>query len=167
MDQATPHRSNREQVSPAIQPTLPPKQQFLNSTPVVVAVVPVVDDSDPTKPLGLLVVRRGIDPFKGKLALPGGFLEHEEWRAGLVRELREETGIELTPADVREDVALESVQNGTRLLIFAHTKPVAKSALGAFKPCKETQELVVIHGPEELAFPTHTEHARRFFARVV
>jgi len=42
----------------------------------------------------LLLVRRGREPEKGKLALPGGIVEYgETTEEAVVRELREETGI--------------------------------------------------------------------------
>eukprot|EP01116_Phalansterium_solitarium_P004507 TRINITY_DN15529_c0_g1_i1.p1 TRINITY_DN15529_c0_g1~~TRINITY_DN15529_c0_g1_i1.p1 ORF type:complete len:188 (+),score=49.89 TRINITY_DN15529_c0_g1_i1:64-564(+) len=44
--------------------------------------------------LEVLMIRRGHDPFKGKLAFPGGFVEYgEEPSAGCLRELREETSL--------------------------------------------------------------------------
>ena len=52
----------------------------------------VIFGFDGTK-LRVLLIERGIDPFKGMWALPGGFLRmDEDAEKGALRELKEETG---------------------------------------------------------------------------
>src|SRR3954471_23258251 len=69
-------------------------QVWANPIPVSVVLVPVKREGR----TGLLVVRRAIEPKKGKLALVGGFLEeHETWAEGGAREIREETGVNVDP----------------------------------------------------------------------
>lgn len=47
------------------------------------------------KQLHILLIERGIDPFKGSWALPGGFMKMDETvEQGALRELKEETGVE-------------------------------------------------------------------------
>lgn len=43
----------------------------------------------------VLLVKRADKPFKGKWALPGGMVEEESPEQAAVREVREETGIEV------------------------------------------------------------------------
>ena len=54
----------------------------------------VIFSFDGTK-LRVLLVERGIEPYKGRWALPGGFLRMDECaEKGALRELQEETGLE-------------------------------------------------------------------------
>lgn len=128
---------------------------YRNPTPVAVALQPIGT--------GLLVIRRGIPPAQGKLALPGGFIEFgETWQSGAARELHEETGLTANPADVRLFDAL-SAPDGT-LLIFGLLPPLADaSGLPTTPPPAEALGLVVLHGPTELGFSLHTQVADRWF----
>jgi 8-oxo-dGTP diphosphatase len=48
-----------------------------------------------------LLIRRGSEPLKGEWSIPGGLLElGEELRAGVRRELQEETGLEVEPLEM-------------------------------------------------------------------
>jgi ADP-ribose pyrophosphatase YjhB (NUDIX family) len=68
-------------------------RHFLNSKPCAGGLV--VRDGR------LLLVRRAFEPFKGWWDVPGGFLEAGEHPVdGVVRELREETGLEVRPGDL-------------------------------------------------------------------
>jgi len=51
----------------------------------------------------VLLVRRGNEPLKGRWSLPGGLLEvGEPLTQGVIREVREETGLEVEPIELVE-----------------------------------------------------------------
>ena len=51
----------------------------------------------------VLLVRRGQEPLKGEWSLPGGALElGETLQQGVVREVLEETGLEVVPGSIVE-----------------------------------------------------------------
>jgi 8-oxo-dGTP diphosphatase len=132
-----------------------------NPIPVAVALLPVRVADGTT---GLVVVRRDIEPARGQLALPGGFIEAgESWQQAAVRELREETGLDDDPAQVSlVDVASTP---GLSILIFG-LLPVRDAAdLPPSAPTEEATEWLVITAPQPLAFPTHTAVVRDWFAR--
>lgn len=131
-----------------------------NPIPVAVALLPV---RQPDGDLGLVVVRRDIEPARGELALPGGFIETgESWQEATVRELREETGLLAEAGEVRL-VDVHSTP-GISLLIFG-VLPVRDAAdLPASAPTEEATEWLVIGRPTPLAFPTHTAVANEWFA---
>lgn len=48
----------------------------------------------------LLVARRGKEPAKGTLDLPGGFVDNDEsGEQGIIREIKEETGLDITTVE--------------------------------------------------------------------
>lgn len=127
--------------------------------PVAVVLLPVdlMDGGN-----GLVVLRRDIEPGRGLLALPGGYIEiGEDWRGAAVRELREETGLRADPADVE----LFDVHSASHTInIFALLPPRPQAALPESTPTSEATEWLVITAPTRLAFPTHEAAVRAFFA---
>lgn len=58
----------------------------------------------------LLVARRGKEPAKGTLDLPGGFVDNNEnAEQGMVREIREETGLVIDAGDIRYMFSIPNV----------------------------------------------------------
>lgn len=129
---------------------------YRNPLPVSVVLIPVDD--------GLLVVRRAIPPRSGQIALPGGFINHGEgWQAAGAREVAEEVGLAIDPAQI-QTFAVRSAPDGT-LLVFGLAAPLRASDMPPFVPNDEASERLVISGPTELAFPLHTEVAALYFAQ--
>src|SRR5262245_20636836 len=109
-----------------------------NPIPVAVVLVPVRTE---TMGEGLLVVRRGIAPGAGKLALAGGFAEaHETWQQAGAREIREETGIVLEPATLVSAWFTSTEPRPNRILLFSTAPAVEAARLPAFVATEETQE---------------------------
>ncbi|MCT9935404.1 NUDIX domain-containing protein [Planotetraspora sp. A-T 1434] len=111
---------------------------------------------------GLLVIRRDIEPHRGGLALPGGFIDiGESWQQAAVRELHEETGIVVDADDLRLFNVL-SAPDGT-VLIFALGPRTSSAILPPVAATAETSEWSLIDGPQELAFPLHTRIVAEYF----
>ena len=127
---------------------------YRNPLPVAVVLLPVGD--------GLLLVRRTNEPGRGKLGLPGGFIEWgESWRAAGAREVDEETGIRIEAGGLRLFDAV-SAPDGT-LLVFGLAPPTTEADLPPFVETNETSEIVIGREPLALAFSTHTEMMERYF----
>lgn len=131
---------------------------YRNPLPVAVALQPVYD----TKGTALVVVTRTIAPADGGIALPGGYIDdREDWKHAVVRELREETGIEAESRDVRLADAM-SAPDG-HLLLFGLLPERPADRLPTSAATDETAGWHLLRGPQELAFPLHTLAARAFF----
>jgi 8-oxo-dGTP diphosphatase len=131
-----------------------------NPLPVAVVLLPVtyVDGRD-----GVVVVRRDIEPCRGELSLPGGFIETgESWREAALRELREETGLSGNPDEVRL-FDVHSTRTGHALLVFGVLPPRAAETLPPSAPTEEATEWLVLTEPARLAFPTHTQAMADYF----
>ncbi|MCX5202662.1 NUDIX domain-containing protein [Streptomyces sp. NBC_00237] len=131
---------------------------YRNPLPVAVALLPVRSEQG----TGLVVITRTIDPGRGDVALPGGFIDHgEDWRRAVVRELHEETGIAAPPSDVRLADALSSPTD--HLLLFGLLPTRDLTELPPPAPTPETTGWHLLHGPAPLAFPLHTQAAHSWF----
>lgn len=132
---------------------------YRNPLPVAVALQPVRDAAG----TGLVVVRRSIEPSRGELALPGGFVDvGETWQRAVVRELAEETRIVADPDDVRLADVLTAAAG--HLLVFGLLPVREAAALLPSAPTDETSGWQLLHGPAELGFPLHTEASAAWFA---
>lgn len=134
---------------------------YRNPLPVAVALLPV---RTPEGSTGLTVVRRTIQPRRGLLALPGGFVDHgETWQQAVTRELAEETGIPADPHQVVLADALTDTDDGY-LLLFGLLPALDLADLPPSTPTDETDGWQLLTTPADLAFPLHTRAARTWFA---
>jgi len=129
-----------------------------NPLPVAMVLFPVLTAAGE----GLVVIRRDIEPARGELALPGGFIETgETWQEAAVRELREETGIPADPATVR---LFDVMSTPGTINIFALLPARDAADLPPSAPTDEATGWLVITRPRRLAFTTATEAVARYFA---
>ena len=127
-----------------------------NPLPIVTILFPFAN--------GLLVVRRAIRPAVGKLAFPGGYVDEDEpWQAAAVRELREETGLEVERSEV-ELFTVSSTRRGHMVVIYALVRPQAHRSLPPPRLAREISELRVLMRPVNFVWEQDTEAARRYFA---
>lgn len=118
--------------------------------------------------LKVLLIKRKKDPFAGKYAIPGGFLDMEENpEAGAQRELAEETGLKMN--NLYQVGAFGEVNRDPRGRIisiahYAYSKNMDLSQLKAADDASEIATFDVFNLPE-LAFDHHQiiESALRTF----
>jgi ADP-ribose pyrophosphatase YjhB (NUDIX family) len=128
---------------------------FVNPIPVAVAVVPVDG--------GVLAVRRNIEPRKGSLSLPGGYIElGESWQQAAAREVWEEAGVRIDAATLREFRVFSAPEGA--IIICCLAAPLRLADLDVFSAGDEATERVVLTQPAEMTFPLHTEIVADFFA---
>jgi len=130
-----------------------------NPLTVAVAMVRILDDDGSVKLLGL---KRGIPPFVGGVAFPGGFTEYlESAHVGAARELKEELGLDLKADDfeVFGNPLMSPTNND--LLFFLHKDVFPKSILKDVVLSGEALEVVIIDESTEMCFPHHKAKAMK------
>jgi ADP-ribose pyrophosphatase YjhB (NUDIX family) len=136
---------------------------YQHSSVAATAVIPAPDGR-------VLLLTRGNDPGKGRLALPGGFLDYDERpEAGVLREVGEEINhrVEL---DCLLDTYIVAYQYRDALvsvveLVFL-TKPLERS-LGTVRNTEVTgidfyDSFVILNESERLAFPEQAQSLRSY-----
>jgi len=129
--------------------------KYNNPTPVVVSLLPVDNK--------LLAIRRGIEPCVGRLVFPGGYIDQgETWQEASVRELFEETGIELQ-ATQSQLFSVESALQSNHLLLFVVFPKMQKDQVDFSFSCQEAQGVALVDKAHKLAFPLHQKIKDQYF----
>lgn len=128
---------------------------FSNPVPVAVALVPYKNN--------LLGIRRGIEPRKGGIAFPGGYINSgETFNQALSREVFEETGI-VIPIDSWTLFHIGDSVQSNRLLIFGVCSEIKAFDLSFKSP--ETEEVLLIEASTDLTFPLHNDAKNKFYTK--
>lgn len=107
----------------------------------------------------VLLVRRGKDPFRGMLVLPGGHIEPGETReAAAARELQEEAGIVVDPAKLHFLMDLDAGDRDPRGRYISHVYAIGvpREVLESARAGSDAEAVVLrdFHTirPEEMGF---------------
>ena len=113
----------------------------------------------------MLWMRRGLEPRRGFWAIPTGFLESGETPAqGAVREVCEETGLQLPESDLRLH-GLGSVQHMNQIYVVFRVRVGREVTLALSHEALEARFFTEAELPwDEVAFPTTNYLARLTYA---
>lgn len=100
----------------------------------------------------VLLVKRGVDPFKGFWATPGGFVEWDESaQQAVTREVMEETGLTVTNAELVSAYS-DPDRHPRQVINLLHVVDVADGTPVAGDDADDVQWFALDNLPAELAF---------------
>lgn len=119
----------------------------------------------------VLLIRRARDPGKGRLALPGGFVDAGETaETALAREVREEVGLELLGIDYLTSYPNIYPYKGINYPVLDFSFVGRVESFAEARALDDVAELIVVPAKnvaaEELAFPSLQEAMRIFQRRL-
>lgn len=134
-----------------------------NPLPAATGTINVWGDPAGGRRPGTLIQQRNIEPHKGEWALTGGYIDKgEAWQEALVREVREEIGLE---TDIKDWELVDVISNFDQsvMIVFGNCRRNVFIDEINFVPNNEVTAIKIVHEPIELAFSSHTEILRRVF----
>jgi ADP-ribose pyrophosphatase YjhB (NUDIX family) len=117
----------------------------------------------------VLFIRRAREPSKGKLALPGGFVDRaESAEQAALREVREEVGVRLERVEFLASFPNLYAYRGVEYPVVDLFFCGRVTAPSAARPLEDATEVAWAFpgalGEAELAFPSHARALERFLA---
>ena len=122
---------------------------YENPVPATALIIPAIDDRE-----RILLVRRAVEPCRGKYSLPGGFIEIDETpEEGAIREMQEETGFD---GKVKKllGVANQSSPQYKMVLLVGYEMNIVGGALAPSDDAEDAQFFPLDDHPE-IAFEGH------------
>lgn len=124
-----------------------------NPIPVAAAVIP--------HKLGVVLVKRKLEPRKGKWALPAGFIQpFETPEQGAARESKEEASVDI---EIERPLFNFAPPGVNQILMFFVAKEIDQTPIAA-DDAEEAQVFALDNLPEDMAFPSHVEAINRWRA---
>lgn len=138
---------------------------FQNSKPVVALIIPKMKDKSQ-----ILLTQRAVDPHKGLLDTPGGFLNYaEDSLDGAIREISEELQIDITIEKIlftiNESYAYQGLLNDV-LVVFFLAEPIDSVPKNIDNKensdCRFYKISEIISSPEKMAFKSDYKALKKY-----